>query len=91
ETLLPVLQRADTPNPVRNAVSAVENSYFGSFDKIRDQVIAAGATGDYQISSKDFFAQATTGIDAILALANAVSSTADSIMEAEARESLQNL
>ena len=91
ETLLPVLQRADTPNPVRNAVSAVENSYFGNFDKIRDQVIAAGATGDYQISSKDFFAQATTGIDAILALANAVSSTADSIMEAEARESLQNL
>lgn len=91
ETLLPIAHRADAPESLRSAVSAVESSYFGSYDRIREQVIAAGATGDYPISSKDFFAQATTGIDAILALAQAIGSAADATMETEARQSLFNM
>ncbi|MGT2441181.1 methyl-accepting chemotaxis protein [Bradyrhizobium betae] len=91
ETLLPIGRRADAPDSIQRAVAAVEGSYFGSYDKIRDQVIVAGATGDYQISSKDFFAQATTGIEAILQLATAISMTADAVSETEARDSLQNL
>nr|WP_249146152.1 HAMP domain-containing methyl-accepting chemotaxis protein [Bradyrhizobium diazoefficiens] len=75
-TISPIVQRKDTPATIVAAVEGVTKDYFGAYDRIRDGVTAAGSAGDYAISGSDFMAGATTGINAILRLNEAIGSAA---------------
>src|SRR5215213_7545066 len=77
ETILPVRQRADTPAKIVDAIASVEKEYFRTYGETRQAVLASGETGEYQISSSEYVARATTGINSILGLADAIGHAAD--------------
>lgn len=77
ETISPIRMRADLPAKVADAISGVEKDYFQRYGQTRDAVFAASETGEYKISGSDYVAQATTAINSILRLADAVGEAAD--------------
>src|SRR5215212_5767804 len=77
ETILPVRQRADTPAKIVDAIASVEKEYFRTYGETRQAVLASGETGEYQISSSEYLARATTAINSILGLADAIGHAAD--------------
>ncbi|MEQ9329931.1 HAMP domain-containing methyl-accepting chemotaxis protein [Thalassobaculum sp.] len=70
-----VYLRKDLAAPeVVAATVSVKSDFFGTFEKVRQQVYAAGQQGaDYPLSGDEWIAQATAGIDSLLALASAAS------------------
>ena len=52
---------------LRTAIAAINDRYFGTFDKLRQDVYRAGADGGrYPVAAPEWFAQATQSIEAIL-------------------------
>ncbi|MGX7744703.1 methyl-accepting chemotaxis protein [Rhodopseudomonas parapalustris] len=84
-------QRVDTAAMVGNALDGVETGYFGSYGQTRNEILAAGDSGAYPINGSDYFARATAGVDTILRLADAISSTAVAEAEADATRSTSHL
>lgn len=91
ETISPIRMRADLPRKVADAISSVEKDYFQVYGQTRDAVLAAAETGEYKISGNDYVAQATTAINSILRLANAVGEAADQEATKEAANSSSKL
>jgi methyl-accepting chemotaxis protein len=91
ETISPARMRADLPRKVADAISGVERDYFQIYGQTRDAVLAAAETGEYKISGNHYVAQATTAINSILRLANAVGEAADQEAAKEAANSSSKL
>ena len=91
ETISPARMRADLPRKVADAISGVEKDYFQVYGQTRDAVLAAAETGEYKISGNDYVAQATTAINSILRLANAVGEAANQEAAKEAANSSSKL
>jgi len=90
-TIHPIRQRPDLPAKIADAITGVEKEYFRAYGEVRDGVLAAGGIGEYKISGIDYFARATVAINSILALADAIGSTADQMATNEAAQSTSNL
>ncbi|MDE2377151.1 MAG: methyl-accepting chemotaxis protein [Bradyrhizobium sp.] len=90
-TIAPIAERGDVPAKVAEAVTGVEQDYFRTYGAVRDGVLAAGASGDYKMSGSEFVASATTAINAILRLADAIGAAADQEATDQAARSTTNL
>jgi methyl-accepting chemotaxis protein len=77
ETILPVRQRVDAPAKIVDAIASVEKEYYRTYGETRQAVLASGDSGEYQISSSEYIARATTAINSILGLAEAIGNAAD--------------
>jgi methyl-accepting chemotaxis protein len=91
ETISPIAERKDTPAAVVAAVESVAKEYFVTYDQTREGVLAAGAAGDYAISGGDFMARATTAINSILHLGEAIGAAAVEQADDQAARSRSNL
>jgi methyl-accepting chemotaxis protein len=91
DTVSPLRQRADAPAEIVNAIASVEKEYFWTYGETRDAVLATGETGEYKISSSDYFARATSAINSILQLADAIGNAADQEAADQAAKSTSNL
>lgn len=79
--LKPVLRLKEAQNTgpeVLNAISALEGSFLGNFEKTRKRVLAAGATGEYPISGSEWIDRSSEAINSILGVSSAVGSLVDS-------------
>jgi methyl-accepting chemotaxis protein len=90
-TIAPIAERADVPAKVAEAIKGVEQQYFRTYGALRKAVLEAGASGDYKIGSSDYLAGATTAIDAILRLADAIGAAADMEATDQASRATSNL
>ncbi|WP_375310171.1 methyl-accepting chemotaxis protein [Bradyrhizobium sp. A5] len=90
-TIAPLAERADVPGDVAGAIKGVEQDYFRIYDATRNRVLAAAASGDYRISGNEYFASATTGINAILRLSDAIGAAADLEATGQAARATSNL
>jgi methyl-accepting chemotaxis protein len=77
DTVAPLAQRPGFPAKVVEAIQSVENDYFRGYGKVRDEILATAAAGDYKITGSEYIVKATTAINSILRLAEAVGATAD--------------
>ncbi len=91
ETISPIRQRADTPAKIVDAIGSVEKEYFKTYGETRDGVFATGETGEYKISGREYVDRATTAINSILRLADAIGNEADQEAANEAARSTSNL
>ncbi len=91
ETISPLRMRADLPKKVADAITGVENDYFQTYGQTRDSVLAAAESGEYTISGNDYVARATTAINSILRLAEAVGEAADEEAATQAANSTSKL
>jgi len=91
ETISVMRQRRDLPEQIVRAIAGVEGEYFGKYAETREAILAAGESGDYKISGSEYFTRATTAIDSILALAQALGSAADEEAAREASGSANGL
>jgi methyl-accepting chemotaxis protein len=91
DTVSPVSQRAEAPAKIVDAIASVEKEYFQTYGQLRDGVLATGVTGEYKVSGGDYFARATTAINSILQLADAIGNTADQEATNEAEKSTSSL
>jgi methyl-accepting chemotaxis protein len=91
KTISPISERADMPARIVDAIAGVEKEYFRTYGDIRNGVLASGETGEYKISGSDYFARATTAINSILQLADAIGNTADQGATNEAVQSTSSL
>lgn len=66
------LKDSESDADVRKAVSNLEETFSGRFEGVRRSVYAAGQTGKYPISGKEWVDKATEGIDSILGVSVAV-------------------
>ncbi|NEW93271.1 methyl-accepting chemotaxis protein [Rhodopseudomonas sp. BR0M22] len=83
--------RPDTVAAVNAAIDGVESGYFGTYGKIRNDVLAAGDSGAYPITGPDYFARATDGVESILKLARVIGQTADAEAAADVASSTSHL
>lgn len=90
-TIIPIAQRPDLPARISDAIASIQREYFQVYGGVRDGVLAAGEAGDYEISSSEYFARATTAISSILALADAIGESADRSAEDEVATSTSSL
>jgi methyl-accepting chemotaxis protein len=91
DTISPIRKRADLPKKIAEAISGVERDYFQVYGETRDAVLAAGETAEYKISGNEYVARATTAINSILRLADAVGEAADQEATNEASDSSSHL
>ncbi|WP_314952432.1 methyl-accepting chemotaxis protein [Bradyrhizobium cosmicum] len=86
DTILPVRLRPDLPAQIGDAMTEVENIYFGLYGETRALTLASGQSGDYKITGSEYFARATAGINAVLKLGEAIGAVAglEATMQAEA-------
>jgi methyl-accepting chemotaxis protein len=91
ETILPIKKRSDLSKKVADAITGVEKDYFQVYGETRDGVLATAETGEYKISGNDYVARATTAINSILRLADAVGEAADQEAAKEAADSTSKL
>ena len=90
-TIAPIAERADVPGNMAAAIKGVEQDYFRSYDALRSGVLAAGTSGDYNVTGSEYWASVTTGINAILRLADAIGAAADLEASDLAAEGTSNL
>jgi methyl-accepting chemotaxis protein len=90
-TIGPIAERGDVPAKVAEAIRGVEQDYFRTYGAIRDGVLAAGGSGDYKMTASEFVAKATTAINSILRLADAIGAAADQEANDQAAKSTSNL
>ena len=76
--------RPDTPAALASAIADAETAYFRTYDDLRKRVFAAGAAGDYPVTSKDYFEQVTTAINGILKVVAAMTESAEAATAQEA-------
>jgi methyl-accepting chemotaxis protein len=91
KTIVPITDRADVPGDVAGAIKSVEQDYFRIYDATRNAVLATGASGDYRIGGSEYLASATTGINAILRLSEAIGAAADSEAADQVARATSNL
>lgn len=91
ETISPLRMRTDLPKKVADAITGVENDYFQTYGQTRDSVLATAESGEYTISGNDYVARATTAINSILRLAEAVGEAADQEAATQAANSTSKL
>ncbi len=91
ETISPVAQRADVSAGLGQAIKDVEEKYFRTYGSLRADVIGDGKTGEYRISGTDYMARATSAINAILQLGQAIAADADLEAAGLAARSTSNL
>jgi methyl-accepting chemotaxis protein len=91
DTIAPIAERADVPVKVAEAVKGVTEDYFRTYGVVRGDVLGAGASGDYKIDGSEFVGRATTAINAILRLADAIGAAADLEANDQAARSTSNL
>ena len=60
--------RDDLPASLLAAITLVETQFFGTFEKTRAAIYAAGDTAAYPIDSPSWFERATSAIDTLIAL-----------------------
>jgi methyl-accepting chemotaxis protein len=77
ETISAMQQRSGTPSKIVDAIAGVDAEYFGKYGETRNAVLAAAETGDYKISGNEYISRATTAINSILTLAEAIGDVAD--------------
>jgi methyl-accepting chemotaxis protein len=90
-TISPVRERAGTPARIVDAIASVEREFFQGYDELRRGVLSSGESGEYKISSSDYFARATTAINSILQLSEAIGNAADQEATDEAANSTSTL
>jgi methyl-accepting chemotaxis protein len=90
-TISPISHRAGTPAAIVDSIARVEKEYFQTYGEVRRGVLASGDSADYKISSSDYFARATSAIDSILQLADAMGNAANQEATEEAANSTSNL
>ncbi|MGX4772976.1 methyl-accepting chemotaxis protein [Bradyrhizobium guangdongense] len=76
-TISPIAQRADISAGLAQAIKDVEQKYFRLYGSLRADVIKDGKAGEYKISGNDYVASATSAINAILQLGQAIAADAD--------------
>jgi methyl-accepting chemotaxis protein len=91
ETISPISQRADTPPKIVDAIGSVEKEYYWTYGETRDGVLATGETGKYKISGSEYVDRATTAINSILRLADAIGNVADQEATSEAAKGMSKL
>ncbi|MGL9620118.1 methyl-accepting chemotaxis protein [Bradyrhizobium sp. U531] len=91
ETVSPIADRVDIPAPLARAIKQVNEDYFRTYGALRAEVLAAGPAGDYKISGHDYVGRATTAINSILGLADAIGAAADTEAAEQAKASASNL
>jgi methyl-accepting chemotaxis protein len=91
ETISPVAQRADVSAGLGQAIKDVEQKYFRTYGSLRGDVIRDGKAGEYNISGNDYVASATSAINAILQLGQAIAADADREAAGLAASSTSNL
>ncbi|HEY0852140.1 MAG TPA: methyl-accepting chemotaxis protein [Bradyrhizobium sp.] len=77
DTISAMRQRSGTPSKIVDAIAGVDAEYFGKYGETRNAVLAAAETGDYRISGSEYMSRATTAINSILRLAEAIGDVAD--------------
>lgn len=83
--------RADTPPELTSAINDVEKDYFGTYNELREQIVAAGETGHYPIGGKEYFDRATTAINTIIKLSTVMGDIANAAAESNAVKSSHEL
>lgn len=76
---------------VKAAIRTAETGYFEDFEKIRKTVYSDGEFGDYSISTSDWVASATKGIDSLLAVQTALTKNMTKIEDEIESEALSSL
>jgi methyl-accepting chemotaxis protein len=82
-----ITRRADAPPELIAAIAKVDTEYFHNYELTRNAVLAAGDRGEYPLTGEAFFARVTAGIAAILRMADAIGSLADTEAVTEAESS----
>lgn len=77
DTISPMRQRSDISARIAEALAKVDEDYFRVYGQNRDGILASAANGEYKISGSEYVAQATTAINSILRLADAIGEAAD--------------
>ena len=86
------LRRDLAASEIVAAAATVRSGFLGSFEKVREQVYAAGQQGsDYPLSGDEWISEATAGIDSLLALATAASAASGRLAGDSQGESIQSM
>jgi methyl-accepting chemotaxis protein len=91
ETVAPIADRTDVPAAIAKAIKAVNEDYFETYGTLRAEILATGPSGDYKIGGPDYVSRATTAINSILRLAEAIGLEADAEAAAQAATGASNL
>ncbi|MCP4617988.1 MAG: chemotaxis protein, partial [Bradyrhizobium sp.] len=91
DTISPLAQRADVSANLVQAIKDVQLKYFQTYGSLRGDVIAQAKTGEYKIAGNDYMSRATSAINAILTLGQAIASDADREANALVATSTANL
>jgi methyl-accepting chemotaxis protein len=79
------LQQKDVALEISVAADAVNQTFFGSFEKTRQKVYAAGVAGTpYPLEADKWIGDATTAIDSLLTLGHSTVNTADALTSTSA-------
>jgi len=74
------------------AAEIVRTNFFGTFQEVREKVYAAGQKGaTYSIDGETWIAEATKGIDSLLALAQAASASSTRLAGEAASQNVQTM
>ena len=88
----PYLSRKDADPAVKAAAAAVNLTFFGSFETTRKAVYEAGISGaPYPLDADRWVAEATSAIDALLALAHKAGNAADKLTAASASDARMSM
>jgi HAMP domain-containing protein len=77
ETISPLAERTGAPQKILDAIAIAEKEYYRNYAETRQAVLASGESGEYKITGGEYFARATTAINSILGLVDAIGSVAD--------------
>jgi methyl-accepting chemotaxis protein len=92
ETLALLARDLPADSPTRQALEAMNAEFLGRFQQLRQSVYAAGRTGgSYPVDGAVWVAEATRGIDSVLAIADAVSLETVRAVEAAERDGVRSL
>ncbi|MGW1424046.1 methyl-accepting chemotaxis protein [Bradyrhizobium manausense] len=90
-TVAPIADRSDVASKIASAIKAVNEDYFQTYGALRSDVLATAASGDYKIGGRDYMSRATTAINSILGLADAIGAAADAEAAEQEKASASNL
>lgn len=86
------LEKEGAASAIRDASSRVEAAFFGRFEAVRKDVYAAGSEGrPYPVDSTGWIAEATAGIDSLLALAQVAGSVAADLASRSERDGMTDM
>jgi methyl-accepting chemotaxis protein len=92
ETLMLLTRDLPADSPTMQAIEVMRREFLGHFQQVRSSVYAAGHAGAaYPIDGTTWVAEATRGIDSILAIAEAVSAETLASAEAAEREGIRDM